>query len=304
VLTPHNFYKLTFCLSHSRINAITTKNILEIATTFSFILMATTNSIVEELMNSNDNYNNNNNNNDDLNFLLKKIDIELFHKKLRHSVDVLTDAIQLTREAKGDKELCISFNGGKDCCVVLYLFYKIALKSGFISEDGKISEHKFNILIMKLNEPFKEMDEFVNRIFQEYYTSKDINLIVLDKPKMKLKKCLEEFKKAFPNIMHVLMGTRRTDNQYVAKLNDFSETDADWPKFIRVNPILDWNYFEIWYFLKRFNVPYCSLYDLGYTSLGDINNSIRNEALKDPQTGLYKPAYMLENAYNERNSRI
>ena len=42
---------------------------------------------------------------------------------------------------------------------------------------------------------------------------------------------------------------------------------------MRVFPILDWDYCTIWKYLRLFNLPYCSLYDLGYTSLGEKNNS-------------------------------
>ena len=244
-------------------------------------------------------------NDEDMKFLLTKLDRISFEKKLRHSIDVIVEAIELTRKGNGSNELCISFNGGKDCCVVMFLFYKIALATGFITSKGSSSnKHQFNVLIMKLNKSFKELDDFVDQIFQSYYTSRDINKILLEKPGIKLKKCLELFKEEYPNILSVLMGTRRTDNQYVAKLNDFQETDPDWPRFIRVNPVLDWNYSEIWYFLKRFNVPYCSLYDNGYTSLGDMANTIKNESLFDKQLGIYKPAYRLDNDYKERNSRI
>ena len=37
-----------------------------------------------------------------------------------------------------------------------------------------------------------------------------------------------------------------------------------------INPIIDWTTEEVWEFLKEYNIPYCSLYDEGFTRLGCI----------------------------------
>lgn len=37
-----------------------------------------------------------------------------------------------------------------------------------------------------------------------------------------------------------------------------------------LNPIYDWTTEEVWEFIKEYNVPYCELYDKGYTRLGCI----------------------------------
>jgi 3'-phosphoadenosine 5'-phosphosulfate sulfotransferase (PAPS reductase)/FAD synthetase len=83
-------------------------------------------------------------------------------------------------------------------------------------------------------------------------------------------------------------------------------TDPGWPKLLRVNPILDWKYNHIWSFLREFGLPYCSLYDRGYTSLGTLDNTRPNSMLKYVDaTGRdrYKPAYLLDDGAAERKGR-
>ena len=43
-------------------------------------------------------------------------------------------------------------------------------------------------------------------------------------------------------------------------MTDFAMTDKDWPTCMRVHPILEWSYQEVWEYLRFFNVPYCKLY--------------------------------------------
>lgn len=37
-----------------------------------------------------------------------------------------------------------------------------------------------------------------------------------------------------------------------------------------INPIIDWTTEEVWEFIREYNVPYCCLYDEGFTRLGCI----------------------------------
>ena len=79
-----------------------------------------------------------------------------------------------------------------------------------------------------------------------------------------------------------------------------------------VNPIIDWDYGHVWHFLRLFQLPYCSLYDIGYTSLGKQSDTRPNPALWHPKDGEspsakhggeYWPAYRLSDASQERAGR-
>ncbi|RYE98943.1 MAG: hypothetical protein EOO41_01745, partial [Methanobacteriota archaeon] len=77
----------------------------------------------------------------------------------------------------------------------------------------------------------------------------------------------------------VVMGTRGTDPDGLA-LQHFSPTSRGWPPMMRICPILDWSYAQVWAFLRGTALPYCTLYDHGYTSLGSISDSFPNPALR------------------------
>lgn len=59
---------------------------------------------------------------------------------------------------------------------------------------------------------------------------------------------------------------------------------------LRVNPILYWDYEQVWEFIKTFNIPYCDLYNQGFTYLGNHQNTIPNQKLLT-ENGNFRPAW-------------
>ena len=107
------------------------------------------------------------------------------------------------------------------------------------------------------------------------------------------------------NVKAIIMGNRRSD-PWSRDLEIVCKSSPGWPDFYRVFPILDWSYSTVWTFLRSFELPYCSLYDNGYTSLGEIDNTQKNpNLLVEGEDGpRYLPAYALKNEEQERDSRI
>lgn len=71
---------------------------------------------------------------------------------------------------------------------------------------------------------------------------------------------------------------------------------------MRVNPLLDWTCANIWEYILSHNVPYCTLYNLGYTSIGNMNNTVPNPHLKN-EDETFKPAFELLDDSLERAGR-
>ncbi|TKY89615.1 hypothetical protein EX895_001400 [Sporisorium graminicola] len=155
------------------------------------------------------------------------------------------------------------------------------------------------------------------------------------------------------DIRAIFVGTRR-DDPHGPQLSSRSWTDKDWPRVERIHPILDWSYQDVWHFLRcphlasretalgmsrsqlaeqwgtagggEQGVPYCLLYDQGYTSLGSTYNTLPNPELRvssgvneegqeggtegevvvgdGTAKGRWKPAYMLQDGSLERAGRV
>jgi len=78
----------------------------------------------------------------------------------------------------------------------------------------------------------------------------------------------------------VLMGTRRADPDGAALEGVFAPCSLDWPPVLRACPALHLTYRDVWKTLRGADLDVCALYALGYTSLGGLADSAPNPALR------------------------
>lgn len=103
------------------------------------------------------------------------------------------------------KEIYLSFNGGKDCTVLLHLVWAIVKKL-------EINE-PINCIYIKTGIVFPEVDEFIFCMKKRY----NLKVVEIFGP---IKVALTELYKTNLDIKAIFMGTRRTD-PYSESLEEF-----------------------------------------------------------------------------------
>jgi FAD synthetase len=218
--------------------------------------------------------------------------------KISHTLSTFEE----TYRRYGFGEVCVAFNGGKDCTAMLDLLHSYLAHKGH-----DFSRQKLQALYVTSAAQFPEVERFVEEAVARY------SLEPVRISGVGIRDALGRLKLSHPQFRAVMMGTRRTD-PFSADLSDFSPTDSSWPEYMRINCLLDWSYMEVWMFLRIMSIDYCPLYDMGYSSLDGMEDTHKNSHLAvstdtPPLTGQpcaargYLPAYMLAREEHERAGR-
>ncbi|BGP38261.1 3'-phosphoadenosine 5'-phosphosulfate sulfotransferase [Rhodotorula kratochvilovae] len=229
--------------------------------------------------------------------------------KTKEALDIIHEAL----DTYGVDKLALSFNGGKDCTVLVHLLAAAILRHAFpaafspsTSTTAPSSSSKdapptscalppIPTVYIRCPSPFPQVEAFVALCTQWYHLS----LVAIEGGmRPALQQYLDDAAPSPPQA--ILVGTRRGD-PHGANLQPLQRTDSGWPDFVRVHPVLDWSYADIWAFLRcdalslgaggegevehGGGLEWCELYDYGYTSLGSTHNTFPNPLLRATATG-------------------
>jgi len=221
--------------------------------------------------------------------------------KMQRFLDTEPDMREVVEEALAVVEECftryppgavsVCYNGGKDCIVLLHLVHAYC--------QHRLPSTRIKSFYIREPRTFPEMEDFLASSVAAY----SLDNSVYEAP---MKAALGRMMEAEPEVAATVLGVRGGDPgaRHVAA---FSPTDGDWPRVMRVHPVLGWSYGQVWRFLRGLSLPYPALYDRGYTSLGNTDNTVPNPALAytDPMGETrYRPAHLLEDPAMERRGRL
>uniref|UniRef100_A0ACD5VDI8 Uncharacterized protein n=1 Tax=Avena sativa TaxID=4498 RepID=A0ACD5VDI8_AVESA len=218
--------------------------------------------------------------------------------RLRTKYDSAVYVVQRAFALYPFEEISFSFNGGKDSTVLLHLIragYYLHKKSGDEAHTDTFQNCPLRTIYFETPCAFPEINSFTYETVSTYG-------LPLETIRLDFKSGLEGLLKN-KTTKAIFIGTRIGDPNAVGQ-EQFSPSSPGWPPFMRVNPILDWSYRDVWSFLLTCKVKYCSLYDEGYTSIGSIYDTVPNALLCDSSNGKsFRPAYMLSDGRLERAGR-
>lgn len=212
----------------------------------------------------------------------------------------------------GPESVLCSYNGGKDAVVILHLLR--AAHAHYYDEhhDEDAQPIRPRAVYFDHKDEFPQVLQLLHDTVKDY----DLDMIAFEQGISFSDGLALLVKNNFPHgstvafPMAFVLGTRSSDPNAHSQ-GHFAPSSHYMPPFMRVNPVLEWTYGHVWHFLRLFQLPYCCLYDMGYTSLGTVKDTrpcpalavagVSNSTSNVPK---YWPAYMLRDWDQERAGRI
>ncbi len=181
----------------------------------------------------------------------------------------------------------LAFGGGKDSIVTEF----IAGKSGV--------PYRLNYAQTGIDPP--ELVHFI----QEYYFANFIKprmtmwqgIVKKGLPTRRKRWCCEYLKHFIGKGKTTITGIRWAESARRKKYGEVSYMGKD----KLVNPIIDWTDYEVWDFIKTNDLPYCSLYDNGFTRLGCLICPMTQRKNRLREAKLYPK---IADAYKRANRRF
>jgi phosphoadenosine phosphosulfate reductase len=181
--------------------------------------------------------------------------------------EVLTEAVRIF----GDK-ITFSTSLGAEDQAITYFLSKIATKINIFTLDtGRVFPETYDVLHRTVNRYGMPINIYHphNEDVENMVNSKGVNLFYESVENRKLcchvrkivplQRALQG-KKAWITGLRRQQSVTRTDLQVV----EWDETH----QLFKINPLLDWTEEQLWAFIKEKNIPYNTLHDQGFPSIG------------------------------------
>lgn len=230
--------------------------------------------------------------------------------------DKVEESIRYLQSFEPKEGYYLAFSGGKDSCVLKALADMAGVKYDAHYSVTSVDPPELVRFIRKHHpDVVFDFPRDVDENGKEYVITM-WNLIPrkLMPPTRLARYCCEVLKESAGGGRVTLTGVRKAESVRRSKDRDLAEigTKAKGRHFntdngearemvencyrharVTVNPIIDWTDSDVWEFIRKYNVPYCELYDRGYTRLGCIGCPMNTHAYEELEAyPKFKEAYL------------
>ena len=189
---------------------------------------------------------------------------------LPEKADLTRDRLQRITGEKDPTSIYVAWTGGKDSTVLLWL-WKTVLRDLF--PEASVS---LQTLRVDTGLEFPEIQEFCRDLGQKWNVAETLTgpdpARIPEEPgkdpvaccgELKIKPLREAVRSGGVGVL--LTGLRQDEHPGRSERSVFEARED--PRYLQVNPILEWSEMDIWSFILAESLPYCSLYEQGYRSL-------------------------------------
>jgi phosphoadenosine phosphosulfate reductase len=181
------------------------------------------------------------------------------------------DVVRLVHERFGPKAALSSSFGAEDM-VLIDMLMKVDPKARIFTLDtGRLPQETYNVIDATRArygatiEVFFPQAEAVQSMVAEH----GVNLFYHSIENRKLccgVRKMEPLRRALSGLDAWLTGLRREQSVTRTAVHKIDWDESN--KLVKVNPLADWSYDDVWKYIRENNVPYNALHDRGYPSIG------------------------------------
>jgi phosphoadenosine phosphosulfate reductase len=194
---------------------------------------------------------------------------DLFGNKILDLDDLEKNAIQLLQDTKPNK---CAFSGGKDSIVIKKLCQLANINCVYEYHNTTIDPPELIYYMRKYHK-----DVIWNNPKKPFFKELENRIM----PSRIIRWCCDLYKESKNQIGDkVVIGVRAAES--VARKKRWELIKLNTKNHITyICPILNWSYENVWAFIKKYELPYCELYDNGYKRLGCVGCPMTNKRKKE-----------------------
>lgn len=214
----------------------------------------------------------------------------LIENTLFGTVDKVQVAIDRLRAHEPEEGYYLAFSGGKDSMVILGLALMSEVKFEVHNNHTTVDPPE---LVYFIRDMKKWLKDKYGKDLEIHYPEKTMWQLI---PELKMpptrivRYCCKILKEGGGSGRVVMTGVRWEESVKRSKRRMVEVCMTDKTK-IFTNPIIDWTTAEVWEFIKKYNLPYCELYDKGFKRLGCIGCPMGGKNGMEREFALYPKHY-------------